>query len=96
MRWFELALATIFGALFTAFHFLPGSWCDPTPVRPIAGIFVLVVTMFYLYLVDDERRPVVGAWHRIGVGAVAGVLPRINLGWFGRAVCLAGVCWLRC
>lgn len=74
MRWFELALATMFGALFTAFHFLPGPWCDPAPVRPIAGIFVLVVTMFYLHLVDDERRPVVGAWHRIGVGAVAGVV----------------------
>nr|WP_315485665.1 hypothetical protein [uncultured Undibacterium sp.] len=73
MRWFELTIATVFGALFIAFHFLSGPWCDPAPVRPLAGIFVVVVTMFYLHLVDDERRPLVGAWHRICVGAVAGV-----------------------
>ncbi|MFZ6800499.1 hypothetical protein [Undibacterium sp. Di24W] len=74
MRWFELALATVLGAIFTAFHFLPGPWCDPAPVRPLAGIFVVVLTMFYLYLVDDERRPLVGVWHRIGVGSVACVI----------------------
>lgn len=74
MRWFELTLATVMGAIFIAFHFLPRSWCDPAPVRPLAGIFVVMVTIFYLYLVDDERRPLVGAWHRIGVGSVAGVI----------------------
>jgi hypothetical protein len=55
MRWIELALATVMGAIFTAFHFLLGPWCDPAPVRPLAGIFVVMVTMFYLPL-DDERR----------------------------------------
>lgn len=74
MRWPEVALAAIFGALFTAFYFLPGSWCDPAPVRPLAGIFIVVATMFYLYFVDDERRPLVGTWHRILVGSVAGVI----------------------
>nr|WP_315467376.1 hypothetical protein [uncultured Undibacterium sp.] len=74
MRWFELTLVTVMGAIFTAFHFLPGPWCDPAPVRPLAGIFVVVVTMLYLYLVDDERRPLVGAWHRIGAGSVAGLI----------------------
>jgi len=74
MHWFKLILSTVFGALFTAFHFLPGSWCDPAPVRPFAGICVVVVTMSYLHLVDDERRPLVGVWHRIIVGSVAGVI----------------------
>lgn len=72
MRWAELGLATILGALFTAFHFFPSSWCDPAPVRPLAGIFVVVTTMLYLYFVDDERRPIVGACHRILVGSAAG------------------------
>nr|WP_314861975.1 hypothetical protein [uncultured Undibacterium sp.] len=74
MRWFELTIATVFGALFIAFHFLSGPRCDPAPVRPLAGIFVVVVTMFYLHLVDDERRPLVGTWYRICVGSVAGVI----------------------
>lgn len=74
MRWFELALAMVLGATFTAFHFLPGPWCEPAAVRPLAGIFVVVGTMFYLYLVDDERRPVLGVWHGILFGAVAGVV----------------------
>ena len=74
MRWSELSLATVFGALFTAFYFLPGSWCDPAPVRPLAGAFVVVTAMFYLHFVDDERRPLVGAWHRILVGSAAGVI----------------------
>lgn len=69
----ELGLAAILGALFTAFNFLPGSWSDPTPVRLLAGIFVVVATMFYLHLVDDDRRPLVGAWHRILVGSAAGI-----------------------
>lgn len=73
MRWVDLALAAIFGALFTAFQFLPGTWCDPAPVRPLAGIFVVVTTVLYLYFVDDTRHPV-GAWHRIAVGASAGLV----------------------
>ncbi len=73
MRRAELGLAAILGALFTAFNFLPGSWSDPAPVRLLAGIFVVVATMFYLHLVDDDRRPLVGAWHRILVGSAAGI-----------------------
>jgi len=74
MRWAELALVTVLGALFTAFYFLPGSWCEPAPVRPLAEILVVVTTMFYLHFVDDERRPTVGALHRMFVGSAAGVI----------------------
>lgn len=74
MRWTELGLSALFGALFTAFYFLPGSWCEPAPVLPLAGIFVVAATMFYLNFVDDERRPLVGAWHRIFVGAMLGYI----------------------
>ena len=30
--------------------------------------------MLYLWFVDDERRPKAGAWHRIIVGAGAGLI----------------------
>jgi len=72
MRWAEFALATVFGALFTAFYFLTGSWFQPAPVRPLAGVLVVVATMFYLYFVDDERRPMAGTLHRMLVGAMHG------------------------
>ncbi|TXI91250.1 MAG: hypothetical protein E6Q34_07495 [Burkholderiaceae bacterium] len=72
MRWFEFAFAMVYGLLFTAFHFLPGSWCEPLPIRVLAGVFVVATTAVYLFLVDDERRPLVGAWHRIFVGVVTG------------------------
>lgn len=72
VRWLELLLAAIFGALFTAFQFLSGQWCEPTLVRPVAGIFVVLTAVLYLYFVDDERRPLVGVWHRMLFGAAAG------------------------
>ena len=74
MRWTELGLSALWGSLFTAFYFLTGSWCEPAPVCPLSGIFVVAATMFYLNFVDDERRPLVGAWRRIFVGATAGII----------------------
>jgi hypothetical protein len=74
MRWIEFAFAAISSALFIAFHFLPGSWCGPAPVRPLAGVFIIVTAMLYLNFVDDERRTKVGSWHRILVGSTTGVI----------------------
>jgi len=74
MSRFELAIAVVFGALFTAFYVLPGAWCEPAAVRLLAGSFVLATAVFYLYAVEDNRRVKVGAWHRIAVGAAAGAV----------------------
>ena len=35
MRWAEFALALVFGALFTAFYFLTGSWFQPAQFAPL-------------------------------------------------------------
>ena len=74
MHRFELAIAAVFGALFTAFYVVPGAWSEPTSVRLIAGSFVLATVVFYLYAVEDNRRVKVGAWHRIAVGGAAGAV----------------------
>lgn len=74
MVWFELTLAFVFASLFMAFHFLSGSWCEPVSVKLVAGAFVVVAGMFYLWLVDDEHRPKVGALHRIIVGGAVGLV----------------------
>lgn len=71
---FELIIAAIFGAIFTAFHLLPAEWCEPLSVRLAAGVFVVATAAFYLAFVDEERRPKGGAWHRITVGAIAGCI----------------------
>ena len=74
MRWAEFALALVFGALSTAFYFLPRSWFQPAPVRPRAGVLVVVATMFYLHFVDDGRRPLAGTLQRMLVGSAVGVI----------------------
>lgn len=74
MLWFELTLAFVLAAIFTAFHFLSGSWCEPVSVRLVAGAFVVVTGIFYLGLFDDERRPKVGVLHRIIVGGAVGLV----------------------
>jgi hypothetical protein len=59
MHRFELAIAAVFGALFTAFYVVPGAWSEPTSVRLIAGSFVLATAVFYLYEPHRvSRRPV--------------------------------------
>lgn len=74
MHWSELTFAAMGAVFFIAFYFFPGSWCEPISVRFFAGTFVVITSMLYLWFVDDERRPKAGAWHRIIVGAAAGLI----------------------
>jgi hypothetical protein len=74
MHRFELVVAAVFGAAFTAFRLFPGSWCEPFPVRLVAGVFVVATAMLYLWFVDDKRRPKAGAVHRVLVGGSAGLI----------------------
>jgi len=80
MRWLELSCAIVCGALFTAFRFFPGGWCEPLSVRLCAAIFVAVTGAFYLWLVDEERRPKVGSIHRIMVGSSVGLVAAAIVG----------------
>ena len=73
MRWPEFSAALLTSAIALAFHVVPGAWCESPNVRGIAAIFVFLVLATYLVFVDDERRPKVGALHRIVFGAVCGV-----------------------
>lgn len=74
MHKFELAIAIALGALFTAFRVFPSGWCEPLPVRLIAGVFVVATTALYLFLVDDERKPKAGSVHGVLVGCAAGLV----------------------
>lgn len=72
MHWPELAFAALTAALVVVFRLLPIDWVDSFQIKFIAGTLIVLVAMFYLYFVDDERRPKAGAWHRIAVGAATG------------------------
>jgi hypothetical protein len=74
MHWLELSIAVVFAALFTGFQFFPGGWCEPLSVKLVAGVFVVVSAMLYLWFVDDERRPKAGARHRLVVGGSTGLI----------------------
>ena len=73
MRWPEFVSALLTSAIALAFYVVPGAWCESPNVRGVAAIFVFLVLVAYLAFVDDERRPKVGALHRIVFGAVCGV-----------------------
>lgn len=74
MHWSELAVAAFGAAVFTAFYFFPGDWCEPMSVRFIVGAFIVITGAFYLWLVDDERRPKASAAHRIIIGSSVGLV----------------------
>ena len=74
MHWSALLCAAVTAMAFVAFQFFPGHWCEPVAVRLAAGAFVVITSMLYLWFVDDARRPKAGAWHRILVGSIAGVV----------------------
>ena len=93
MRWAEFALALVFGALFTAFYFLPRSWFQPAPVRPRAGVLVVVATMFYLYFVDDERRPMAGMHAAHACWFCCGCYRCCNLKRLRRVIRTSCACW---
>jgi hypothetical protein len=73
MHWPAFAAALLTSAIALVFHVVPGAWCESPNVRGVAAIFVFLVLVAYLVFVDDERRPKVGALHRIVFGAVCGV-----------------------
>ena len=105
MHWIALAYAAGVAAVFVLFQFFPGYWCEPVSVRLGAGLFVVIICALYLWLVDDERRPKAGAWHRILVGATAWLLlaliaggpPELYplLGLLGGVAGYLGFRWLR-
>jgi hypothetical protein len=74
MRWQALGFASLCSALFVAFYFFPGSWCEPRQVKFLGGAFVVVTGALYLWFVDDERRPMAGTLHRILIGTSVGVV----------------------
>ncbi len=73
MRWIEFAAALLTSAIAVACYVLPDTWSESPNVRGVAAIFVFLVLVAYLAFVDDERRPKVGALHRIVFGAVCGI-----------------------
>jgi hypothetical protein len=96
MQWFELAIAALFGAAFTAFRLYPGTWCEPMPVRLIAGLFIVATAASYLFFVDDGRRPKVGPWHRVLVGAGTGLVVAAIASGSGELYALLGLAGAIC
>jgi hypothetical protein len=50
MRWLELGLAVLVGALVVAFQVLPRTWCEPLSVRAIAALNISPIERYWLAL----------------------------------------------
>jgi len=74
MKLAEVAIAVLMAAVVVAIRFLPGEWCEPWPVRVALAGVVALAAAFYIVLVDGERRKRVTWWHRVAVGALAGLV----------------------
>lgn len=80
MRWPELGFAVLTAVMVIAFRVSPTEFTSLSQVRLLAGALIVLTAMFYLYFVDDKRKPLAGAGHRVVVGSTTGFVIALLVG----------------